>query len=110
MSENEGEGRYGETACGEGMGEKEGRRTGERKGETARLTEKDKCTCRYSEKKERENHRVRELFTKKERRKGGSQETKGETERTCMYMHTEDYKIKPQSNHTIYLPFKCNFT
>lgn len=51
MSENEGEGRYGETACGEGMGEKEGRRTGERKGETARLTEKDKCTCRYSEKK-----------------------------------------------------------
>ena len=100
------------------MGEKEGRRTGKRKGETARLTEKDRCTCRYSEKKERENERVRELFTKKERRKGGSQETKGsrnqgrdgENMYMCMYMHTEDYKIKPQSNHTIYLPFKCNFT
>lgn len=86
MSENEGEGRYGETACGEGMGEKEGRRTGERKGETARLTEKDKCTCRYSEKKERENHRVRELFTKKGETKGRKSRNQGRDGEN-MYVH-----------------------
>lgn len=80
MSENEGEGRYRETACGEG------RRTGKRKGETARLTEKDKCTCRYSEKKERENERVRELFTKKRETKGRESRNQGRDGEN-MYVH-----------------------
>ena len=70
------------------MGEKEGRRTGKRKGETARLTEKDKCTCRYSEKKERENERVRELFTKKRETKGRESRNQG---RDGENMHVHAY-------------------